>query len=105
MRLDGDVTPLDVCRASRSPTPTSRRSGIALTARPTSSRRRVAGSDEAALELGYLVGAARRGAAHTNGIHAELVRRIEQTTRPDGPPPAGGPRSERGLAAGRARRG
>jgi hypothetical protein len=31
-----------------------------------------------ALRLGYLVGAARRGAADTQGIHDELIRRIEQ---------------------------
>jgi hypothetical protein len=31
-----------------------------------------------ALRLGYLVGAARRGAAGTQGVHEELVRRIEQ---------------------------
>jgi hypothetical protein len=30
-----------------------------------------------ALRLGYLVGAARRGAADTQGIHDELIRRIE----------------------------
>ena len=33
----------------------------------------------AALELGYLVGAARRGAATTNGIHVELARRLERS--------------------------
>jgi hypothetical protein len=33
---------------------------------------------EAAMRLGYLVGAARRGAARTQGIHDELVRRLEQ---------------------------
>src|SRR3954447_23513312 len=32
----------------------------------------------AALRLGYLVGAAERGAAHTGGLHSELVRRLEQ---------------------------
>ena len=32
----------------------------------------------AALRLGYLVGAARRGASGTQGIHEELMRRIEQ---------------------------
>ena len=31
-----------------------------------------------ALRLGYLVGAARRGTAETQGIHEELMRRIEQ---------------------------
>ena len=33
---------------------------------------------EEALRLGYLLGAARRGAAHTQGIHSELVHRLEQ---------------------------
>ena len=32
----------------------------------------------AALRLGYLVGAVRRGSERTQGIHSELVRRIEQ---------------------------
>jgi hypothetical protein len=32
----------------------------------------------AALQLGYLVGAVRHGAAHTQGIHYETQRRIEQ---------------------------
>jgi hypothetical protein len=35
-----------------------------------------AGADQrAALRLGYLIGAARRGAGRTQGIHAELLRR------------------------------
>jgi hypothetical protein len=52
----------------------------------------------AALALGYLVGAARRGAATTSGIHAELVRRIEQSAAfLDG-----SPRLRRGIAAGEA---
>ena len=33
---------------------------------------------EQALRLGYLVGAVRRGAEGTQGIHSELVRRLEQ---------------------------
>ena len=32
----------------------------------------------AATRLGYLIGAVRRGADRTQGIHAELVRRLEQ---------------------------
>jgi hypothetical protein len=35
-----------------------------------------------ALRLGYLVGAARRGAHATPGIHAELVRRLELEASP-----------------------
>jgi hypothetical protein len=37
-----------------------------------------AGDRDAALRLGYLVGAARRGAKRTAGIHAELQRHIER---------------------------
>ena len=36
------------------------------------------GDAVAALRLGYLVGAARRGARRTEGIHAELQRHIER---------------------------
>jgi hypothetical protein len=36
---------------------------------------------DAALQLGYLIGAVHRGAARTNGVHAELVRRLEATAR------------------------
>jgi hypothetical protein len=39
------------------------------------------GDTEAALGLGYLVGAARRGAKRTAGIHAELQRRVESSAR------------------------
>jgi hypothetical protein len=38
---------------------------------------RAAHDETAAVQLGYLIGAAKRGARHTGGIHAELVRRLE----------------------------
>jgi hypothetical protein len=41
-----------------------------------SARRRPEG--RAALELGYLMGAARRGGSTTQGVHSELLRRMEQ---------------------------
>ena len=56
------------------------------------------GDASAALRLGYLVGAARRGAARTGGIHAELQRRIERTAAFL---EAGGPRVAAALARGR----
>lgn len=31
-----------------------------------------------AVQLGYLIGAARRGAENTQGVHDELIRRLEQ---------------------------
>lgn len=44
----------------------------------------------AALRLGYLLGAAERGAERTEGIHAELIRRLAVAARysPEGPLPA-----------------
>ena len=54
-------------------------------------------SDAAALRLGYLLGATRRGAARTNGIHEELVRRLQNTA---GTPIAGRAAFRRGEAAG-----
>ena len=78
--------------------------GIAFTAMADSLARRAATSDAAALQMGYLVGATRRGAAHTNGVQAELVRRIEQATLLDDTAPAARRAAfDRGLAAGRAR--
>lgn len=52
-----------------------------------------------ALRLGYLVGAARQGAAHTAGVQLELVRRLEGAARRVGD----GPALRRGLRAGEAR--
>jgi hypothetical protein len=61
-----------------------------------------AGSAVAALRLGYLVGATRRGARHTEGIHAELQRRIERTGAPVVAVPRLAAALARGLKAGEA---
>jgi hypothetical protein len=47
-----------------------------------------AGGD-ANLQLGYLLGAAERGASQTDGIHVELIRRLTAAARysPDNRPP------------------
>lgn len=44
--------------------------------------------NEANVELGYLLGAAERGAARTEGIHVELIRRLSTAARysPDNQP-------------------
>jgi hypothetical protein len=59
------------------------------------------------LQLGYLLGAAQRGADGTEGIHAELIRRLAAAARysPDGRPlPAAFLRTYReGFDAGRSR--
>jgi hypothetical protein len=52
-----------------------------------------------AVQLGYLIGAAERGAAHSNGINAELVHRLQITSRRV--PPAAQDDLERGRRAGR----
>jgi hypothetical protein len=57
-------------------------------------------SDKAALQLGYLIAAVRKGGRHTTGIHEEMVRRVEQAVGLDGAPPARRAAIERGLAAG-----
>ena len=39
------------------------------------------GTDDGALQLGYLIGAAERGAEESEGIHADLVRRLTVAAR------------------------
>src|SRR4051794_29085111 len=58
------------------------------------------GDAQAALGLGYLVGAARRGAAHTSGIHAELQHRMESAARPLSEEAGRSPTITRALARG-----
>jgi hypothetical protein len=62
------------------------------------------GDTGAALGLGYLVGAARRGAKRTAGIHAELQRRVESSARVVVDTGAGpvADALERGIRAGEA---
>lgn len=58
---------------------------------------------EAAQQLGYLIGATRAPARETDGIHAELVRRLEQVaeaSRMSGPSRTA---FERGVSQGEAR--
>jgi hypothetical protein len=60
----------------------------------------------ASLQLGYLLGAAERGAARTDGIHAELIRRLSTAARysPDNRPlpPAFQSTYREGFDAGQA---
>lgn len=58
----------------------------------------------ASLQLGYLLGAAERGAERTEGIHADLIRRLVVAARfsPEGPLPRAFLRTYReGFDAGR----
>jgi hypothetical protein len=59
------------------------------------------GDERAGLQLGYLVGAARRGARTTSGLADELVRRLERSAAAVEGPAADA--VQRGLAAGEAR--
>ncbi len=60
---------------------------VAVTTRFNAEARKHPGSD-ANVQLGYLLGAAQRGADRTDGIHAELIRRLSAAARysPDNRP-------------------
>ncbi len=60
---------------------------VAVTTRLNAEARAHPGSD-ANVQLGYLLGAAQRGAERTDGIHAELLRRLSAAARysPDNRP-------------------
>lgn len=76
--------------------------GTALTTAADTLALRARSSERAAVELGYLIGAAERGAMRGQGIHAELVRRLEQDAILPGAPGARHAELERGRSAGRA---
>jgi hypothetical protein len=57
----------------------------------------------AALQLGYLVGATRRGAATTNGIGLELAHRIERAGALEGANQASVAAERTGIVAGQRR--
>lgn len=78
VKVDG--TPISACFVPSSDASEVTRLGSALLPVATSlgERARAQPDGPAALRLGYLVGAVRRGAGGTQGIYAELVRRIEQ---------------------------
>ena len=74
--------------------------GVTLSAAAEELEARALGGDEdAALQLGYLVGAARSGAKTTSGVSAELVRRLERSAGFDGVSTVDDALEE-GLAAG-----
>jgi hypothetical protein len=74
--------------------------GFSYVAAANSEARAIERSDVAALQLGFLVGAVRRGAQKTNGLQTELVRRLEQVAGVDGPPGHRRAAYHRGLRAG-----
>jgi hypothetical protein len=77
--------------------------GVTLSSAAEELEERAASDPRAALELGYLVGAARRGAATGSGVQDELVRRLERSAALDGASQAAVDALAEGLAAGEAR--
>jgi len=74
--------------------------GIAFTNAAEDLELRAPADPRAALQLGYLVGATRRGTDVGAGIQDELLRRIERSAALDGASPAAERALQQGLAAG-----
>jgi hypothetical protein len=104
--LQGE-TPISDCLAFNQQAGDLSRVGEALveTATSLSALAREEDGGDAAVQLGYLVGAAKRGAETSEGIHSDLVRRLTVAARyaPGGQPlsPAFMRPYEAGYAAGR----
>ncbi len=104
--LQGE-TPISDCLASNQQAGDLARVGEAMveTATSLSAKGREEDGGDSAVQLGYLLGAAERGAEDSEGIHADLVRRLTVAARyaPDKEPlsPAFLRSYEAGYAAGR----
>jgi len=81
--LLGGETPISDCLASNQSGGDLARVGEAMveTATTLNAEAREADGGQAAVELGYLLGAAQRGAEDSEGIHADLVRRLTVAAR------------------------
>jgi hypothetical protein len=101
VKVDG--TPISTCVKRSLGTGEMQTLGFTYVAAANSLLKRIPHSNDAALQLGFLVGAVRRGANETNGIQLELLRRLEQVAGVDGPPGAAGTAYRRGMAAGEDR--
>jgi hypothetical protein len=79
----GGETPISECLAEEQDPGELAQVGEALieTATRLNAEAREEPNGPTALELGYLVGAAKRGSEETEGIHAELLRRLEVAAR------------------------
>jgi hypothetical protein len=98
-------TPLSQCVERAASDAELQTVGVVLTgAADRLARRARTGNTRAALQLGFLAGAVRRGAAHTAGIHAELERRVSRSAAfLDEAGPAVQRALLRGISAGQAR--
>jgi len=99
----GDGTPLSACIDGATTDAELQNVGVAMTNAAEDLELRAPTDERAALELGYLVGAARRGAGSANAIQAELVRRLERSANLDGATPASRRAIVAGLEAGERR--
>jgi hypothetical protein len=105
--LLGGETPISDCLASNQTAGDLARVGEAMveTATSLNAEAREEDGGDAAVRLGYLLGAAQHGADGSEGIHADLVRRLTVAARyaPDKQPlsPAFIRTYEAGYAAGR----
>ena len=79
-RVELDGTPLSECFTRAAVASDLQQVGISYVAvaAQLSDQARLRPDGPDALRLGYLVGAAKRGAGRTQGVHDELIRRIEQ---------------------------
>ncbi len=100
-----DDVPISACLIENQPSGELAQVGAAMVeaaTRLSAAARR--GDEPAALQLGYLIGAAERGAAESAGIHTDLVRRLESAAQ-TGPAGALAGAADavyrRGLEAGR----
>lgn len=82
VRLDGE-TPISDCLAPNQAAGDLARVGEAAIEAATglNSEAREGGGGDAAVQLGYLLGAAERGAEESEGIHSDLVRRLTVAAR------------------------
>lgn len=103
-----DQTPIGDCLASNQSAGDLARVGEAMveTATKLNSQAREEGGGRAGVELGYLIGAVQHGTEDSEGIHADLVRRLTVAVRyaPDRRPlsPAFLRAYRTGYAAGRS---
>jgi hypothetical protein len=98
VRIRGNVLISDCFQPAASPADVQTLGAIMIeTAHGLAERVRKAPHAHAAVELGYLTGAVRRGAHTDGGVHYETERRIEQELVGL---PIGTPEFRRGLAAG-----
>jgi hypothetical protein len=108
VKLSGEV-PVSDCLAQNQGGGDLAAVGAAMVAAATelNAEARESPGGDAALRLGYLVGAAERGAAETEGIHADLIRRLTAAAghNPGGDPlpPAFRSAYRSGYAAGQSR--